>query len=104
MINKSKRKFIEISVKTYECINEIHCLEVTEDELKQINKGEVSLDYFDEDTLVSREWISTNYEILTEDELKREKANIIKRKIKKLKNLIQIVEQVKEENKKDKQK
>ena len=83
------KQMIEIVVKTYECINEIHCLEVTEDELKQINKGEVSLDYFDEDTLVSREWISTNYEILTEDELKQERANIIERKIKKLEKLKQ---------------
>tara|TARA_R100001163_G_C5039878_1_gene178259 strand:+ start:360 stop:623 length:264 start_codon:yes stop_codon:yes gene_type:complete len=79
---------IEIYVKTYECINEIHCLEVTEDELKQINRGEVSLDYFDEDTLVSRDWISTNYEILTEDELKRERAYLKNKKRKKLEKII----------------
>ena len=92
---KEQEKLIKISVKTYQCINEIHCLEVTEDELKQIDRGEVSFDYFDEDTVVSRDWISTNYEILTEDELKRERANIIKQKLKELEKIETELENIK---------
>ena len=92
---EEQEKLIKISVKTYQCINEIHCLEVTEDELKQIDRGEVSFDYFDEDTVVSRDWISTNYEILTEDELKRERANIIKQKLKELEKIETELENIK---------
>ena len=59
------KKLIDISVEIYEEITEIHCLSVREEELKQIDRGEISIDNFvDDDTLESRDWGNTDYYIL----------------------------------------
>lgn len=67
-----KDKMIDISVEIYEEITEIHCISVTEEELKQIDRGEISIDMFvNDDTLESRDWGNTDYYILrrgTKDE------------------------------------